>query len=114
MSLDDAYPVLGPRLGAPEWASISAPAGSNRDAQSVWLHVTTSAEMLMTVAELLLHAGYDMSCGLSLHFHLNVPLARHTKALANSWSHAVFNVLRRHALCLVPICKSACYNSQQA
>ncbi|CAL8465149.1 g4684 [Coccomyxa elongata] len=57
MSLDDAYPVLGPCLGAPEWALISASAGTDLDAQSTWLHMTTTAEMFMTVAELLLHAG---------------------------------------------------------
>ncbi|BDA50749.1 probable RNA polymerase II-associated protein 1 at N-terminal half [Coccomyxa sp. Obi] len=54
MSLDDAYPVLWPQLGTPDWVSLS---DSGLDAPSTYLHLMATAETLMTVAELLLHAG---------------------------------------------------------
>lgn len=100
LSLDDAYPVLWPRLGTPEWASLSAHAGTGLDAQSTWLHMTTASEMLMTVAELLLHAGCDMFCRLSVQLYLHLV----QNALASCRPHAVFIILAaRRALCLVPV-----------
>ena len=66
MSLDDAYPVLGPRLGAPDWASLSAHASTDLDAPGTWLQMATTSEVLMTVAELLVHAGCDNCYSLSV------------------------------------------------